>query len=152
MTKTDIDSRIVRFSVPDQPRALIRAKPVQRRGYVKMIDPPDNKIQKEKVAWCALEAMRGRQPFEGPVFPMLTFYLKPPKQARHLFPASKPDLDNLEKLIKDAMNGVVYVDDAQVCEVHKVKLWAYGRDPGTEVTVRSMEHEEDLNRVMESLK
>jgi len=35
----------------------------------------------------------------------------------------KPDADNLEKGIKDALDGIAYIDDAQVAEVSKVKVW-----------------------------
>lgn len=33
----------------------------------------------------------------------------------------KPDADNILKLVMDAMNGTVWVDDSQVAEVHVVK-------------------------------
>ncbi|TCF63804.1 RusA family crossover junction endodeoxyribonuclease [Bifidobacterium longum] len=42
----------------------------------------------------------------------------------------RPDLDNLLKLVLDSLNGVAYVDDAQVVESHATKrmpdLWVYG--------------------------
>ena len=42
----------------------------------------------------------------------------------------RPDLDNLLKLVLDSLNGVAYVDDAQVVESHASKrmpdLWVYG--------------------------
>lgn len=50
---------------------------------------------------------------------------------------TKPDLDNVEKAIKDALNGVVYVDDVQVIGCDKVKLYvADGRPARIEVQVR----------------
>lgn len=36
---------------------------------------------------------------------------------------SKPDLDNLEKAICDAMNGIVYKDDSQICMKQTKKVW-----------------------------
>lgn len=38
-----------------------------------------------------------------------------------ILPAGKPDWDNLGKMVSDALNGVVYLDDAQVvlCETAK---------------------------------
>ena len=42
----------------------------------------------------------------------------------------RPDLDNLLKLVLDSLNGVAYVDEAQVVESHATKrmhdLWVYG--------------------------
>lgn len=37
--------------------------------------------------------------------------------------AIKPDLDNLEKTVLDALNGLAFKDDSQVCMVKKTKLW-----------------------------
>ena len=41
--------------------------------------------------------------------------------SRHTF---KPDADNIAKLVKDALNGVAYADDAQVCEIVVRKQWS----------------------------
>lgn len=35
----------------------------------------------------------------------------------------KPDCDNIEKSIMDALNGVAYVDDCQVYDVHTIKRY-----------------------------
>lgn len=37
------------------------------------------------------------------------------QKARAYYHTSKPDLDNLTKALKDALNGVIYVDDSQIC-------------------------------------
>ena len=49
-----------------------------------------------------------------------------------LFPG-KPDLDNVCKLVLDAMNGTVYKDDDQVILLSIIK--AYSEEPGTWVYV-----------------
>jgi len=43
----------------------------------------------------------------------------------------KPDLDNVVKLVGDALNGVAYLDDAQIVEVKAEK--GYGRTSKIEV-------------------
>ena len=35
----------------------------------------------------------------------------------------RPDLDNLIKILLDSANGIVYVDDAQVVEIHATKVY-----------------------------
>ena len=45
----------------------------------------------------------------------------------------KPDLDNLAKLILDAMNGLVFRDDALICELNLVKK--YSTLPRIEITI-----------------
>ena len=67
---------------------------------------------------------------EKPIFMKLEFFFAIPKswsKAKkesakwHVF---KPDSDNLAKGIKDALNGIAYVDDAQVCFLQVRKQYA----------------------------
>jgi len=39
-------------------------------------------------------------------------------------PTTKPDNDNVSKSVCDAMTGIVYVDDAQICRLLVVKRYA----------------------------
>lgn len=38
----------------------------------------------------------------------------------------RPDLDNMLKLVKDALEGLLFVDDAQICRLESQKLHAAG--------------------------
>lgn len=44
-----------------------------------------------------------------------------PKRIERERSTSKPDIDNVLKALMDALNGIAYDDDAQVCEVHVYK-------------------------------
>ena len=48
-------------------------------------------------------------------------------------PAKKPDLDNVLKIIMDALTGVAFEDDNQIVQVYIEKL--YGQEPRVEVTL-----------------
>lgn len=48
-------------------------------------------------------------------------------------PTTKPDIDNVQKAVMDALTGVWYVDDSQIVESH-VGKW-YSENPRVEVTV-----------------
>lgn len=48
--------------------------------------------------------------------------------------AQRPDTDNLVKLVKDALNGVAWHDDAQVSVVRASKRWTTG-DGHTRLTI-----------------
>ena len=37
---------------------------------------------------------------------------------------TKPDIDNLTKAILDALNGIVWKDDAQVTQINVQKIWS----------------------------
>lgn len=46
----------------------------------------------------------------------------------------RPDLDNLEKTVLDALNGIAWKDDSQVCDVVKMKKWA--NEGSTEICIK----------------
>lgn len=50
-----------------------------------------------------------------------------------LRPGKKPDIDNVIKIIMDALNGVAYKDDAQIVCVVANKYYSY--EPRTEVSI-----------------
>lgn len=67
------------------------------------------------------------EPFDGPVHMQLTFYCKTLRRT---------DLDNLEKLVCDALNGIVYTDDHWVhSKTSSLFRKAIGETPRTEVRV-----------------
>lgn len=54
-----------------------------------------------------------------------------------ILPAKKPDLDNVIKAVLDALNGVAYRDDSQVCWLFARKV--YGSNEGVRIAVEEME-------------
>lgn len=46
-------------------------------------------------------------------------------------PAGRPDLDNVVKLVLDALNGLAFLDDALVCELAASKRWVAARGDQT---------------------
>ncbi|MBR1580086.1 MAG: RusA family crossover junction endodeoxyribonuclease [Selenomonadaceae bacterium] len=71
----------------------------------------------EKVRLAATEAMHGHQAARVPVIVTLHFYRK-----RQVDTRAFGDIDNLTKTILDAMNGIVYDDDARVVSIAVRKI------------------------------
>lgn len=79
-------------------------------------------------------SMNGRSPHHGAVSLSVMAFFVPPsswsgKKSRaalqgEFLPAKKPDPDNILKAVADGLNGVAYVDDAQVVDVHLCKRYA----------------------------
>ena len=67
---------------------------------------------------------------EGPLRVTLMFGLSQAKSNRTSYPVGTPDLDNLAKLFCDAMNKILWRDDAQIVELVISKFWAL--EAGTE--------------------
>lgn len=66
---------------------------------------------------------------DGPLALEVIFYLLRPKSKpkRVKYPDTKPDLDNLVKSIKDALEGVIYTNDSRI--VREVIEKCYGDPP-----------------------
>lgn len=83
---------------------------------------------------------------QAPEFKLLTaplcldivVYRSKPKSAKKgdKYPSKRPDLDNFIKLVLDAMNSIVFVDDAQVVELHAEKQ--YDERPRVEIIVAEL--------------
>lgn len=77
---------------------------------------------------------------DGPLRVTFAFRLPRPKSKpkKHLHPTGRPDIDKLARLAGDELNGIVWRDDAQVCEMHLEKTYATGI-PGATITVQKLE-------------
>ena len=69
---------------------------------------------------------RPREPFSGPIaVSIMTYRQLPnstPKSVSREPDTHKPDADNVAKVVLDALNGVAWLDDAQVTSLTVVKL------------------------------
>lgn len=109
--------------------------------------PSATRTREGIIASLAMDAMADRPAFTSSVEMELTATLPVPKswpkkrQAAALAgterPAKKPDLDNIAKLVWDALNGIVYADDAQVVRLKATKV--YGATAETVVTIRPLD-------------
>ena len=51
-------------------------------------------------------------------------------------PTKKPDIDNIVKAVLDGMNGIVYLDDKQVVDLHLTKV--YSSKEGIDIMVKEI--------------
>ena len=132
--------RTLCFTVPGRPRAKARARVVRGHAFT-----PEKTRADEAVVWAAFREAAGPEwkPHAGPVrMTVAAFRVLPASWSRRKREAalasgywtSRPDADNVLKLVKDALNGTAYVDDAQVADVRVVKRWG-----DEDATVVSME-------------
>ena len=75
------------------------------------------------VASAASAAMGKKQPMEGALKALFVFTFKRPKSNKTVNHTQRPDLDNCVKLVTDAINGIVYVDDSQIVQFESIKQW-----------------------------
>lgn len=119
----------VTLTIPGEPVGWGRPTPVARLNslgepYVMMVTQDQTRRVKAAVLAAFRRKYPSHRPWTGPVLLRFTAVFETPKSfnkalkaaaARgELYATKKPDKDNIEKLIKDALNGVVFVDDQQV--------------------------------------
>lgn len=109
--------------------------------------PKDTINQEKKVREAFASQFGGVIPTEGAVKLIVKTYLKPPKatpkykmieiEAGDVPVITSPDFDNYIKLVADALNKVVYVDDRKVFSGLSEKF--YSIQPRQEVTIETEE-------------
>ncbi len=91
--------------------------------------PKSYTAYKEALAWLFKAKMKTRKPMRGAIIIVLDFYRKNHRRV---------DLDNLEKTVLDAGNGVVWEDDAQIIDMHSRKFLGCD-EPRVEVRLEEIE-------------
>lgn len=75
---------------------------------------------KDALGYFALKAMAGQEPLKGAVKLSVDVYKPKPKD---ITSRNWGDLDNHVKGVLDALTGICYKDDRQVCEIHARKFF-----------------------------
>lgn len=121
----------MKFEVPGVPVA--KGRPRFENGHVRT---PTKTVEYEDfVKLCFYKA--GGQITEHPVRMMIDAYYPVPKGTPSKKAAAmmdgrikrtaRPDVDNIGKIVLDALNGLAYVDDKQVIELQVRKHWGNPR-------------------------
>lgn len=117
---------IARFTVEGEPTSKSRARWDARRGG-RPYTPANVKAAEHKVAWAYRAAVPGRAEVRADRnFGVFMAFFCGSGQRR--------DVDNMTKLVFDALNAVAWADDSQVTEMG-AKLRRWDPDPRTEVVI-----------------
>ena len=107
------------------------AKGRPRFGKGRVWTPKRTSAFEKSLGWEAKAAMKGKAPLQGSLavsvdayFPVPQSWSKRDRAAAligEIRPKGRPDSDNLLKTAGDALNGIVWLDDAQIvdADVHK---------------------------------
>ena len=122
---------------------VAKARPRMTRGG--HVYTPHRTIDAENAIRREWQKAKARE-ITGPVAINCVFYLQTPKnwsKARkalaeegEILPEKVPDVDNLVKTVLDALNGLAFQDDKQVCRISAAKRYALV--PGTVIRVREI--------------
>jgi len=116
------------------PMPKLRHRSAIRNSKIILYTPSKTKEYEDVIKLYARNAIGNRLPLKCPLKMAITFCFLPPKSWSQkkkdeaieggVSHCSKPDLDNLIKAIKDALNNIVYEDDRLICKVKAFKKYA----------------------------
>jgi Holliday junction resolvase RusA-like endonuclease len=137
----------IHFQVEGDPKGKGRPRFSRVGSFTKVYTDKQTLTYESLIATFAKQAMGGTEPLKTPVSVFLYVRLpipqSYPKKRREAClngsekPCKKPDIDNIAKTYLDAMNGVIFVDDTQVIDLHVKKL--YAEKAGVDVMVMEAE-------------
>ncbi len=114
------------FIIPIEPEGKKEA----RRTRFGVYKHPDTRRVMELIAQSVKEQYAG-QPLDGPLrLVILAYKTRPKSKPKEVYADTKPDYDNIEKLIGDALEGILWVNDSRIVDGHCVKKFAPKGQPG----------------------
>jgi Holliday junction resolvase RusA-like endonuclease len=139
---------MIQFTVYGTPVGKGRPKFSTFNGHATAYTPQKTVNYENLVKLSVQQQQKGLKPFDKdvPLQADIIAYFPIPKSTsmkrrkmmlegkiRH---TKKCDADNLAKSILDALNGIAFYDDSQVCELSVSKL--YSDNPRAEITIREI--------------
>lgn len=147
------------FTIDGKPFGWDRVTPTARiigegsdaRAIASLHDSSENKAAKTEIRRLWRVAARGHSTISGPVRLKVVGIFETPEswpRAVHraaaecrVWHVGRPDLDNIQKLILDALNKLAWADDGQVAVIECAKR--YGSPARVEVTVSTIPQQPD---------
>jgi Holliday junction resolvase RusA-like endonuclease len=130
------------FTVPGEPRGKGRPR-FTKQGHT-YTDSETKAYEQKIIAYYRKTFGSFRWPDNSFIAVKVVAYYPIPKsatkaqlaamQAGTLFPSRKPDIDNVLKVVLDALNGVAYKDDSKVVCVEGSKKYSF--EPRLEIEVK----------------
>lgn len=114
---------------------------IRKNGFV--YTPRKTQEYEKAIKWAFISKYGDFKPIESPIeisikgyYPITKSWSKKKKEEalRQNFIPGKPDVDNMAKIVLDALNGVVYKDDVLVKNLNVQK--EFSLNPRIEVTIK----------------
>ena len=141
-----MEPTVIRLEVLGNPEAQMRHRTVKMGNFTRAYDPSAD-IKKDFL--MTVQDKAPKEPFSGPIMITAVFYFGRPKNHYRTgknssllrddcpeWHTSRKDIDNLCKLIMDALNGIFWKDDAQICWIEAQKK--YSERPRTELIITTL--------------
>ena len=141
----------IKFEVPGKPFGKQRPRAFGVKKFTKMYTPKETVNYETLVKELFIVAYPGWTPLTGPLSMTITAYFPIPKSyskkkrvqciAFERQPEKVPDVDNIAKVVSDALNAIAYVDDKQIVSLD-VSKW-YSDRPRVEIEIVKVTRQEE---------
>lgn len=140
----------MRIEVYGQPQGKQRARVCVRGNFARAYTPEKTASYENLINLSYIQALKGApSPYwDKPVrISILAIYQIPKSFSKkrtaealdgQIRPQVKPDIDNVVKVVCDALNKVAYKDDTQVVEISACKR--YGTEPMLQIDIAEVKH------------
>lgn len=142
------ESKTIEITIPGKPFAKQRPR-ASRRGRFMTMYTPQETINYENLVKYSYYEQNGSEKLEGPlsceligIYPIPNSISKKKKSmmlSNTIKHTKKPDCDNMAKICLDALNGIAYDDDSQICSLNVSKR--YGISPCVKILLKELEGE-----------
>lgn len=123
----------VSLVIPGDPRGKGRPRFSVIKGHARPYTDAKTREYEALVAAAARSVMAGRAPLSEACWVTVDAYFTPPKSATkaqraamlgdQVRPVTKFDVDNIAKAVLDGLNGILFIDDRQVCGLAVTKRY-----------------------------
>lgn len=128
------------ITIPGLPVSQARPRFARLPNGVRTYNTPEVTNYRALVQMCAAQAEgKPKKPWDCPLAMSIHVFVPRPKSRpkREQFPDRKPDLDNLAKLLCDALEGIIYTNDSRVITLLTQK--SYDANPRVTVDIAPVE-------------
>ena len=152
---------MITIRIPGPPQGKGRARTVKKGSFTHSYTPKNTALYENLIKVLAMQEMEktGARMIDGPVKMIIEAYYEIPKSTSKRQraemergikkPCKKPDVDNIVKAAGDALNGVAYRDDVQICDLRIIKRYTTS-DINSQVII-SIEEDSDIEEDLERL-
>ena len=131
-----MNNNVIYFKIPGEPKGKGRPRAARRGRYISVYTPKGTKDQESLISQCYRESVPDGfyfacgVPIEVSIicnFPVRDSWTKRKRAAalhQTILPTVKPDVDNICKIVLDALNGEAYHDDKQIVSLQVIKRYA----------------------------
>lgn len=111
---------------------IAKGRPVFGKGFTYT---PKRTRDAEKNLKILMRSQFKHKPLESSIKIEIVFFMKRPKICKRAYPSTRPDIDNLIKMVTDAGNEILWKDDNLIVQISARK--EYG-EPSIKLVVGEM--------------